>query len=221
MSIEKGEPARGAELTTTPGPSVAFLPHIPGWALVSAASAPVLLIGGWSLAAARQPAGYSAIRDTISALAAHGAHDRWVMTSALAGLGACHLVTAAGLTPARTAGRLLLGGGGLATVLVAAFPQPAHGDSVAHTVAATSAFAALALWPAFAWRRRPGGPLLSRARSLSATVVLASLAVWFAAELGLAERGLAERMAAGAQAIWPLLVVLTTRRAQARSRRST
>src|ERR1700719_1348053 len=108
--------------------------RIPWWALVSSGAAPVLLIGGWTIAQARQPPGYSPVRDTISALAARGAADRWVMTSALAGLGACHVVTALGLRPARPGGRVVLAGGGVATVLVAAFPQPAHGNSVAHTI---------------------------------------------------------------------------------------
>ena len=40
---------------------------------VSASLAPVAFIGGWTLAATRQPAAYDATRDTISALAAHGA----------------------------------------------------------------------------------------------------------------------------------------------------
>ena len=74
---------------------------IPWWALASAGAAPVLLVGGWTLADALQPPGYDPVRDTISALAALGATDRWVMTSALAGLGACHVVTALGLRPAR------------------------------------------------------------------------------------------------------------------------
>ena len=126
--------------------------RIPRWAVASAVGAPVLLIGGWTLAEDRQPAGYSPVRDTISALAARGATDRWVMTSALAGLGACYVITAFGLRPARRAGRGVLAGGGVATLLVAVFPQPAHGNSVPHTVAATAAFISLGVWPMFAVR---------------------------------------------------------------------
>jgi Protein of unknown function (DUF998) len=187
--------------------------RIPWWAVASAGTAPVLLIGGWTLAEALQPAGYSPIRDTISALAAHGATDRGVMTAALAGLGACHVITAAGLHPARPGGRVVLGIGGAATVLVAAFPQPAHGNSVAHTVAATAAFVALAVWPAFGAHRRTPAPLLRRWPSTVASGALLGLVVWFAAELHGGQRGLAERAAAGAQALWPLAVVLSTRRA--------
>jgi hypothetical membrane protein len=171
----------------------------------------VLLIGGWTLAATRQPPGYNSIRDTISALAARGATDRWVMTSALAGLGACHVITALGLRPAGRAGRGVLAGGGVATLLVAAFPQPVHGNSVPHTIAATAAFISLGAWPMFAARRRPCAPLLTRPVSVTATVALLGLVVWFAAEIHGAQRGLAERAAAGAQALWPLAVVTTAR----------
>ena len=190
---------------------------IPWWALASAGAAPVLLVGGWALSDALQPPGYDPIRDTISALAAVGATDRWVMTSALAGLGACHVITALGLRPARTAGRAVFGVGGVATVMVAAFPQPAHGNSVAHTVAATVAFVALGSWPAVAAARRSPAPLLSRPAGCSASSVLLGMVVWFAAELHGGQRGLAERAAAGAQALCPLAVVLTTRRARART----
>ncbi len=189
---------------------------IPWWAVVSAGTAPVLLIGGWALAEARQPPGYDPVRDTISALAAHGATDRWVMTAALFGLGACHVVTAAGLGQVRRRGRTVLAVGGGATLLVATFAQPAHGNSVAHTVAAALAFVALGAWPAFAARRRSPAPLLRRAASATATAVLLGLVVWFAAEIHGSQRGLAERAAAGAQALWPLAVVVTTRRALAR-----
>ena len=190
--------------------------RIPGWALASAGAAPVLLIGGWVAAEARQPPGYNPIRDTISALAARGATDRWIMTSALAGLGACQVVTAMGLRPARIGGRVVLGVGGVATVLVAAFPQPARGNSVAHTVAATVAFVALGAWPLAAVRRRTRALLLTRPASVAASVVLLGLVLWFAAELHGGQRGVAERAAAGAQAVWPLAVVVTARRAFAR-----
>jgi hypothetical membrane protein len=191
--------------------------RIPRWAVAAASAGPVLLIGGWTLAQARQPADYDPVRDTISALAARGATDRWVMTSALAGLGACYMVTAAGLVSARRAGRAVLLGGGVATLLVAAFPQPAQGNSVPHTVAATLAFTSLGLWPAFAGRRSTRAPLLTRRVSAVATVALLGLVVWFAAEIHGGQRGLAERAAAAGQALWPLAVVLTSRGALARS----
>jgi hypothetical membrane protein len=189
--------------------------RIPQWAVASAGAAPVLLGAGLVLAEARQPPGYSAIRDTMSALAGLGATDRWVMTAALAGLGACHVVTAAGLRPVRLPARLVLAAGGIGTLAVAAFPQPVRGNSVAHTVAATVSFVALGSWPAFAARRASRAPLLSVPASVVATAALLGLVVWFVAELHGGQRGLAERAAAGAEALWPLAVVITTRRALA------
>ena len=186
--------------------------RIPWWAVASAATAPVVFVGGVTLAQARQRPGYSAVRDTISALAAHGARDRWVMTSALAGLGVCHVITAMGLRPARTAGRVVLAGGGVATVMVAVFAQPAHGNSVAHTAAATASLTALGVWPLAATRRRIRAPLLAPLASAGGSVVLLALVVWFAADLHGGMRGLAERAAVGAEALWPLAVVVTTRR---------
>jgi hypothetical membrane protein len=175
------------------------------WVLLSSGLAPVLLVGGFTLAAHRQPAGYDATRDTISALAGYGATDRWVMTAALLGVGVCHVVTAVGLRPVAVAGRVLLAAGGVATLLVAAFPLPRTGSSLPHAVAALVAFAALTAWPALA------------RRSFVATAVLALLLAWFGYELfSDGDRvGLSERVLAAAQAIWPLCVAV------AGSRRST
>ncbi len=179
--------------------------------MLSATCAPVLLIGGWQLAATRQPGGFDPVRQTISALAAHGATDRWIMTTALAGVGVCHLITAAGLAPAAVPGRLLLATGGAATVALAAFPQPAIGDSTAHVAAATIVFPVLSLWPAFAARRgaKPGPAVW-----LVAATGLLGVLGWFGFEYfgdGL-WIGLSERVLAGAQALWPLAAVLLARR---------
>jgi hypothetical protein len=185
---------------------------IPPWALGSAGLAPVLLVGGWSLASNHQPSGYDAVRETISALAAHGATDRWVMTSALTGLGVCHVVTAVGLRPAGMAGRVVLAGGGIATLCVAAFPLPAEGSSRAHAIAAGASFLALGAWPVFAARRATSNPVFGPEASVLATGTLLGLAAWFARELRGRRTGLAERIAAGAQALWPLVVVVAARR---------
>lgn len=65
---------------------------LPWWTRCSASAAPVLLIGGWTVAGARRPPGYDPVARTISALAALGASDRWIMTSGLVGVGVCHLL---------------------------------------------------------------------------------------------------------------------------------
>lgn len=166
--------------------------------------APVALIGGWTVAAALQRGGFDQVTGTISALAARDADHREVMTAALAALGVCHLTTAAALRSAGLPARLLYGIGGAATVLVAAFPLPADdGHSAAHTAAAAVAFGTLAAWPALV--RRPADRV--------AAGVLLGLVGWFAVELigGGAQVGLSERVAAGAQAIWPLIAVLRSR----------
>lgn len=177
---------------------------LPG--LVSSAAAPVLLIGGWTLAAARQSGGFDPVERTISDLAALGADDRWIMTAALAGLGACHVTTALALRDAAVPGRAVLAAGGLATVLVAVFPLPADGSgSTAHTAVATAAFAALSVWPALAGRRSARSAPLRPLPAAVATGTLTGCLVWFGLELqGGDAVGLAERVTAGLQSVWPL-----------------
>jgi len=196
---------------------------VPWWGLVSSFVAPLLLIGGWTVAATVQPGPFDAVGRTISQLAAGDASHRWLMTGALVGVGLSHLVTAGALRCAATAGRLVLGLGGLGTLLVAAFPLPAGGSSSsAHTAAAGVAFVSLAVWPAFAGRRRQAprrtvAPLLRPPACALAACTLLLLLAWFVAQqlTGGHRVGLAERVAAGAQALWPLAVVLSARQFQA------
>ncbi|HET7901983.1 MAG TPA: DUF998 domain-containing protein [Candidatus Nanopelagicales bacterium] len=190
-------------------------PAVPWWARASSLLAPVLLIGGWTVAAALQQGGFDPVQGTISALAALDASDRWVMTVAIAGTGVCHVITALGLRPAAPAGRVLLALGGAATLLVAALPLPSQdGGSVPHGISAFVAFALLSAWPLVAWRRgttRPWG--LRPTVSIAAGLVLVGLLVL----LGVALRagsavGLTERVAAGAQALWPAIVIASVPR---------
>jgi hypothetical membrane protein len=169
-----------------------------GWVAVSTIAAPVVLIGGWSLAASRQPPGYHPLRDTISALAARGATDSWIMTSALALLGACYVAASSGLTEIGAVARVLLALGGVATLAVAALRQPNAG----HVPAAAVAFVALAVWPAACARpvRRYG---------VVATAVLLALLLWLGLELRAGNVvGLSERILAAAEAVCPLGIVL-------------
>ncbi len=180
------------------------------WVFASAGAAPIALIGGWIWAQTRQPNGFDATTDTISALAAEGATDRWIMTTGLVVLGVCHIATAAGLPEAARWGRILLAIGGLATLSVAAAAQP----NPLHSPAAAVAFVALALWPAFSRLPRP-------AVAIGATVVLLVLLGWLAIEIrGGDALGLSERVLAAAQALWPLIVVSLVAIAQRRARRA-
>ena len=78
-----------------------------------------------------------------------------------------------------------------------------------------SGSAALALWPALAARRGATG-ILSPAVTVGASAALTGLLGWFVVELqGDGDLiGLSERAVAGAQAVWPLVVVVALRRAR-------
>ena len=192
---------------------------VPWWGVVSSAAAPVLLVGGWTAAASLQPR-FDPVADTVSALAAQGATDRWVMTLTFLVVGCCYIVTALALRPAGPAGRLILLTGALAGMLVAANPEhPADAYPVPHIITASAGFAGLVTWPAGSWRRGPVAPWgLRPAVAAAAVAVLFALLVWFGAELilGWRQAGLAERVAGAAQAVWPLAVVLSCRCASCR-----
>jgi hypothetical membrane protein len=187
---------------------------VPWWGVISAAAAPVLLIGGWTVAAGLQPR-FDPVADTVSALAALGATDRWVMNLVFLLVGACYIVTALALRPARTAGRLILIAGAVAGMTVAAYPEHAGGfGSVPHFILASIGFAGMTLWPAWACRRGPDVSWgLRPSPAAAAVAVQFALLAWFGAELILAagQVGLAERAVGTVQAAWPLAVVLSCR----------
>jgi hypothetical membrane protein len=190
---------------------------MPWWGVVSSTASPVVLIGGWTVAAKLQPQPFSQVADTVSALAATNATDRWVMSVVFLAVGACDVVTGAALRRAAPVGRLILIAGAVAGMLVAAAPEHPGSASVAHFVWAALGFAGLAAWPLAAWRRGPSVPwALRRAICLTAVAVQLILLGWFVAELvgGGAQVGLAERFVGGAQALWLLAVVLSCRAAR-------
>jgi hypothetical protein len=197
--------------------------RVAGWGVISSAGSPALLVAGSTAAAALQPRSYNPVADTLSSLAAVGAVDRSLMTWALAGIGACYVMTGLALRPAALPGRLILMAVGVATIGVAANPEHnGHGGSLPHTALAAIGFIAMAFWPVAG--RVPGprvpGPRVPGPRvpyglrpdvAISATAVMLGLLLWFGAEAILAghQVGLAERALAGTQASWPLVVVLT------------
>jgi hypothetical protein len=71
----------------------------------------VLLAAGSTIGGHLQPRPYNAMTGTVSALAALGAANRWVMTLAFAAAGACEIATGLALRPAAVAGRLILATG--------------------------------------------------------------------------------------------------------------
>ena len=66
---------------------------VPWWGVISSAAALVLMVGGWTVAAGLQPHSFDPVAQTVSALAAPGAADRWVMTLTFLVVGACDFVT--------------------------------------------------------------------------------------------------------------------------------
>ena len=186
---------------------------VPWWGLASSAAAPVLMAGGWTVAAALQPRPYNPVADTVSALAAPGAADRWVMTLTFVLVGVCDVVTGLALRPARAPGRLILVAGGVAGVLIAANPEhPGIRFPIPHMICAAAGGVALVAWSAGACRRGLSVPWALRpAVSAAAVVVLLVLLTWFGAELITAggQAGLAERVFGAAQALWPLAVVVS------------
>ncbi|HET9167902.1 MAG TPA: DUF998 domain-containing protein [Actinospica sp.] len=183
---------------------------VPRWVLLSSGCAPLVLIGGWALSAALQPPTYSAMLDSISALAAHGAAYPWLMTGALYVLGVCHVVTALGLRVAAMPGRVVLAGGGVASVAVALSPEPTGGTSLRHLVTTGIGFTLLALFPTLAaWRNASPVWALRRETGYAVTGLMAAGAAWFLVELhGHGAAGLAERILTGAQSVWPLIIVV-------------
>ncbi|MEV4534309.1 DUF998 domain-containing protein [Asanoa sp. NPDC049518] len=187
---------------------------VPGWAVVSAILAPIFLLGGLVLATARQSASYSTTRDTISALGGLAATDRWIMVVGFTGMGICFVLTAIGLRPAMLAGRVVMAFGGVVTLASAFFPQPVQGTSAMHGLVAGAGFVALMVWPAFAFRTEPYAPWSLRpTASLLAVGVMIVLLFWFAYELFNRgdQIGLTERFLAGAESLWPVVVVFNAR----------
>ncbi|MFG2427476.1 DUF998 domain-containing protein [Streptomyces sp. NPDC048590] len=209
---------------------------VPWWVLLSSTSAPVLLVGGWSVSAELQGPGYDPASSTISILAADGARGYWVMTSALLALGACHVITACGLRPAAVRGRVALAGGGLAAMLLALFPAPTSGGSFSHGVVVAIGFSLLAVWPVLAVRRGrgpavrewdggPGAAIplaadpvpwgLRPVPSAAAAALMWLGGAWFLLALFvLGTAGAAERVITFAQSFWPLVVVVSCVRHQ-------
>jgi hypothetical membrane protein len=185
---------------------------MPKWGLGASVAAPAILIGGWTAAAAVQPAGYSQVGRTISALAARGVPYRWVMTIAFILAGLCVVATAIALRPAAARGRAVLAAGGVSLVLVGLNPLPApYHDSVAHSLVVAAAFWLLALWPLLSWRQADGTPWgLRPAVSVAAGCVLLVLTCLLCIEVlaGGSTVGAVQRVTAASETVWPCLVAV-------------
>jgi hypothetical protein len=81
--------------------------NVPWWGLFSSGAAPALMVGGWTVATSLQPRPVDPVAETVSALAAVGAAERWVMTATFLAVGACYIATGLALRPAGAAGRFI------------------------------------------------------------------------------------------------------------------
>ncbi|MFJ1801418.1 DUF998 domain-containing protein [Streptomyces sp. NPDC088180] len=190
----------------------------PWWALVSSGSAPVLLVGSWTIAQLRQGPEYDPAGQTLSVLASYGAASYWLMTGMLLALGTCYVVTAHALRPAAPAGRVALAGGGLCALALTLVPAPSSGGALEHGAVSTIGLVLLAVWPPLAAvrDRRPVPWGLRLDVSLAASALMGASALWFLAELQSAGApGVAERVVTSLQALWPFLVVVSCRRTAA------
>jgi hypothetical protein len=189
---------------------------VPGWVLGTALLAPVVLVAGWLVAGALQPASYSPMRETVSVLAGHAGSSRWVMTAALLLVGSCQVATGAGLTGVRVPARILLILTGLSTLGIALSPEPATGPTPRHLAFAVSCVITTAVWPLLVASRAPARSwILSVRACATVAVAFAGLSCWLliAARYGVGDLGLVERLTSAAQGLFPLVVALALRRA--------
>ena len=187
---------------------------VPGWAVGTALLAPVVLVGGWLIAGALQPASYSPMRQTMSVLAGHSGTDRWVMTTALLLVGGCQMATGVGLTAVRMPARILLILTGLSTLGIAATPEPVTGPTSRHVAFAVSCVVTTLVWPVLVARRAPVQSwILSVYGCATVTAIFAGLSCWLliTAQDGGSNLGMVERLTSAVQGLFPLVVALALR----------
>jgi hypothetical membrane protein len=187
---------------------------VPLWVLICSASIPVLLTSGWAVAGVVQPPSYSPMRETVSALAGRAGTDRWIVTSALIVVGVCYLATAAGLTIVRRRARVALAVSGIASMGIAASPEPVVGSTVRHMAFTVIGAALLAIWPALtAQRGLPASQLTSIPAALAVTGAFLVMLGWLYLETRNGPiLGLAERLDSSVQAMWPFIVAVSLSR---------
>jgi hypothetical protein len=177
----------------------------------------VVLVGGWLIAGALQPATYSPMSQTISVLAGYSGTDRWIMTAALLLVGSCQIATGTGLTAVRAPARILLILTGLSTLGIAATPEPAAGPTARHLAFAVSCVVTTMVWPVLiAKRAQAQSWILSVSGCGTATVLFIGLSCWLliAARAGSADLGMVERLTSAAQGLFPLVVALALRQTE-------
>jgi hypothetical membrane protein len=190
-------------------------------ALVGSIAAPLFSFVGQFIAILNFPA-YNPFAQTISELAAGDAPTQAWMTGVFCATGAASLLVAFYAPIISIAGRIFIFVSGLSFFGVAAFPLEtmAAPSGVGHRLSAIIGFILLAAWPLVSIRRDRSFPWVLRpTAAISATLVMAAFCFWFLAvwaNTGSGYVGTMERIAAGLEGIWPMIVVIVVWRAQRR-----
>jgi Protein of unknown function (DUF998) len=196
------------------------LPRVAAWAVLAAASMPIVLTIGWLVADALQPPAYSPMRQTVSVLSGYAGTDRWIVTAALYAVGLGYLITAAGMRDVAGATRTGLVIAACTAFGVATFPVPAHGTSRMHAACTAIGAVAIAVWPAVAARQESVRTAVGARLTAAAIIVSGALFLWTALETRHgALLGLAERVSSALQVSWPFVVAAMLRRARLRASR--
>lgn len=193
-------------------------PRTPAWPIASAAAAPLVLVITATLARMDRTSAYDPISQTLSVLAGRGPGD-WIMTVGFVVSAGCQIVTAVGLRALRPPPRVALALAGCCGLAVAAFPVTSNATNNAHILATGAGAIVLALWPVLSITTKASAPAIFRARwAIVASLVLTAMLAWvyYEATHGVI-LGLAERITAVGEMIWPLLVVMAARRAKRQS----
>jgi hypothetical protein len=220
-TVEEAVPIGQAGQPDHAAASYLGIEQIPGWTVVTAALVPVVLVTGWVVGGALQPASYSPVQQTMSVLAGHTGVDPWIMTGALFVVGGCQIATGVGVAGVRAAAGMLLILTGLSTFGVALSPEPAAGPTPLHLAFAVGCVVTTAIWPAFVARRAPAPSWILSVYSCAFTIaIFAVLCGWLLIQTQRgADLGLVERVTSTAQGLFPVLVIVallqTTRQARA------
>jgi hypothetical protein len=186
-----------------------------------------LLTAAWLIGGAVQPSSYSPMRKTVSILAGYAATDRWIMTSALVGIGICYFGAAIGLSALRPSARIALVVSGLSGIGIAASPEPVVGSTIQHMFFTTLGATAIAVWPLFTVQRdsnqrdshqrdAPTSVLTSVRAVAVVSVIFIGMLLWLASETQNGSiLGFAERLDSSLQTAWPFAIAVTLRRARA------
>jgi hypothetical membrane protein len=178
------------------------------WALASAVAAPTVLLAASAVARLMRTAKYDPITQSISELA-NGRSDA-VMTAGIVLSSLFQIVTAAGLYTLRLRARVALAFAGCCGLALAGLPVSQQSTMLPHLIIAGFGATALAVSPLLAISAEGSAPAVCRPRwAIVASVVLVALLMWvFAAMRRGGDLGLAERLAASTELMWPLTVAV-------------